>query len=381
MRIEKNAIACKPALRALLKQLRVRVQNPDNDTLLLLNVPADCRVFSKSKTNVLVKRPRPGLPFLLCVDEDLDYVGPDREMVRAFATADLQQGWRVVSMGVVYHHAEEAVQQALAMLGVSGEAVAPGQGKPADFVTRFAVNISAQTRDGTAPGTVGRDEAAEHAATSLLSRQRRMPLIAGAAGLGKTNFLYKVAREIATIRPAWELVSVDVSCLLAGALWEGEREKLLTTALEEAVAREALVLVFERLELALAAVPLSPWMLAAALDRGARLAATCEPSLVERLVDGPLARRMDVIEVRELARDDAAAALAQLRETLAAHHGVAIDEPVVAAALERSLTLSGRLPDKAITLLDAACSRAALLQQPAVTLCDLFLAASRMRDA
>jgi ATP-dependent Clp protease ATP-binding subunit ClpA len=60
---------------------------------------------------------------------------------------------------------------------------------------------------------------------------------------------------------------------------------------------------------------------------------------------------------------------------------VAIDATVVEAAVARSLTLGGLLPDKAITLLDGAAARAALMKQPAVTLCDLYLVASRMKEA
>ena len=37
-----------PALRARLKQLKVRIDNPDADTLLLRNVPADSRYFSQA---------------------------------------------------------------------------------------------------------------------------------------------------------------------------------------------------------------------------------------------------------------------------------------------------------------------------------------------
>jgi ATP-dependent Clp protease ATP-binding subunit ClpA len=375
-----------PGLKARLKQLKVRIDNPDDDTLLLRNVPADSRRFSKPQTSVLVKRPRAGLPFLVCVDEDLEYVGPDREMARVFAAADRQQGWRVVSAGSgVYPQAEDAVHHALTMLGVSGETPAPPQSpaKPAGagLLARFAVNITAQVRDGSAPRTVGRDEMAEQAAISLLSWQRRLPVMVGAPGLGKTNLLYKVAAHLAEVRPEWELLSVDLACLLAGALWEGEREKLLNVALEEAGAGAPVALALERLELAVMTAPLTPWLLAGALDRGARLAATCLPPFIEKLAQGPLARRMDLIEVTELAREDAAAALGHLRETLAAHHGVAIDAPVVEAAVARSLTLEGRLPDKAITLLDAAAARAAMLKQPAVTECDVYLAASRMREA
>jgi ATP-dependent Clp protease ATP-binding subunit ClpA len=370
-----------PGLKARLKQLKVRIDNPDDDTLLLRDVPADARCFSKPRTSVLVKRPRAGLPFLVCVDEDLEYVGPDRELARAFAAADRRQGWRVVPAGSgAYPQAGDAVQQALAMLGAWDKP--PGLSSPAaGLLARFAVNLTARVRDGSAPRTVGRLEEAEQTAASLLSWQRRLPVMVGAPGLGKTNLLYKVAGHLAEVRPDWELLSVDLSCLLAGALWEGEREKLLNAALEEAVAAGPVALALERLELAVMTAPLTPWLLAGALDRGARLAATCLPPYVEKLSQGPLARRLDLIAVTELAREDAAAVLGHLRETLAAHHGVAIDAPVAQAAVARSLTLAGPLPDKAIALLDAAAARAALLKQPAVTECDVYLAASRMKEA
>jgi hypothetical protein len=78
-----------PALKAHLKQLKVRVDKPDDDTLLLRNVPADSRWFNKAQTSVLVKRPRAGLPYLVCVDEDLEYLGPDRQLARVFTAAEL----------------------------------------------------------------------------------------------------------------------------------------------------------------------------------------------------------------------------------------------------------------------------------------------------
>ena len=374
--------AFEPGLKARLKQLKVRIDRTDEDTLLLRNVPADARRFSKPQTSVLVKRPRAGLPFLVCVDEDLEYVGPDRELARAFAAADRQQGWRVVSVGAgLSARVEDAVEQALSMLGAPGEEAQGAARRDAGLLARFASNITAQLRDGTAPRTVGREEAAEQAAASLLSWQRRLPVLMGAPGLGKTNLLYKVAGQLAGIRPEWELLAVDLSSLLAGALWEGERERVLGAVLEETVARGTVLLVLERLELAAMSIALAPWLLASALDRGAHLAATCLPPYVEKLGQGPLGRRMDPIEITELAREDAAAVLGHLRETLAAHHRVAIDAPVVEAAVARSLTLAGRQPDKAITLLDAAAARAALMRQPAVTLCDVYLAASRMKEA
>jgi ATP-dependent Clp protease ATP-binding subunit ClpA len=172
---------------------------------------------------------------------------------------------------------------------------------------------------------------------------------------------------------------VDLARLLAGSPWEGEREKLFQTVLEEASESQSPI-ALDRLELPLMTVSLTPWLVASALDRGARLIATCLPALVEKLAQGPLARRVDVIELTEIPRDDSAAALRGLCQQLAAHHHLEIEPAVVEAAVERSLSLAGPLPDKAITLLDAAASRAGLLHQSSVTLCDVYLAASRMKE-
>lgn len=280
-------------LKARLKQLKVRIDNPDDDTLLLRNVPTDSRCFSKAQTSVLVKRPRAGLPFLMCVDEDLEYVGPDSGIARTFAAAGRQQGWRVVSAGSgVYPEAEDAVREALTMLGTASDRYprkARARSAGTGLLARFTVNLTAKVRDGSAPKTVGREEMAEQTATSLLSWQRRLPVVVGASGSGKTNLLYKVAAYLAEVRPDWDLVSLDLASLLAGVLFEGEREKLLNMVLEEAIASSATALVLEHLELAVMTVPLTAWLLAGALDRGARLAGTCLPPYVEKLAVDPLA--------------------------------------------------------------------------------------------
>jgi len=371
-----------PVLKAQLKQMKVRLDSPDDDTFVLHNVPADARSFSKAQTGVLVKRPRAGMPFLVCVDEDLEYLGPDRELARAFAVADRNHGWRAVSAGAgVFPQAGDAVRQALVMLGAAQPANNSGRLDPEGLLSRFAVNLTARVRDGSAPVTVGLAEPAEQIATSLLCFEPRLPVLAGASGSGKTNLLYSVARLLDCARPGLELLSVDLSSVLAGAVWGGEREKALRVVLEEAITVGTVFLALERLELAAMTIPLTPWLLAGALDGGARLAATCLPPYVGRLTQGPLANRIDLVEITELAREDTTAALHHLRDTLAAHHGVTIDAPLVETAVARSLSLEGSLPDKAVRLLDAAAARAALLKQPSVTECDVYLAASRMREA
>ena len=109
--------------RALSQELtaaRVRVEVPDRDTVLLRNVPTEGagRLFNKPQTNLLVRRAREGLPFLVCVDEDLAYLGEDPALARVFAAGPARQGWRALCLGRGARcDFEAAVRQGLGVLG------------------------------------------------------------------------------------------------------------------------------------------------------------------------------------------------------------------------------------------------------------------------
>src|SRR2546425_12245567 len=77
-----------------LRQHSVRIEVPDTNTACFRNVPANARFFNKPTTNLLVKRPDAQLPFVVCVDEDLQYHGNDGRMARAFAEGRRERGWR-----------------------------------------------------------------------------------------------------------------------------------------------------------------------------------------------------------------------------------------------------------------------------------------------
>src|SRR5881296_3085854 len=105
-------------LEERLKQLRVHVVVPDGDTVLLRNVPANDRFFNKPRTNLLIKRPREGMPYLICVDEDLDYTGTDAALCRVFVAGHKQQGWRVLMVGRdARANVEKVIEEALNAVG------------------------------------------------------------------------------------------------------------------------------------------------------------------------------------------------------------------------------------------------------------------------
>ena len=93
----------------------------------------------------------------------------------------------------------------------------------------------------------------------------------------------------------------------------------------------------------------------------------------------PLASRLDVVRLKELCASDTRRVLETLRPSISVHHGIEIDAEVEHAAVERSLTMDGLLPGKAVKMLDAAASRASLTGSAKATLLDVYVAASRMQ--
>lgn len=84
------------------------------------------------------------------------------------------------------------------------------------------------------------------------------------------------------------------------------------------------------------------------------------------------------MRLNELCASDAHRVLEVLRPSLAAFHGVEIDAEVEHAVVERSLSMEGALPGKAVKLLDVAAARANLIGAAKVTLLDVYVTASRM---
>lgn len=86
--------------------------------------------------------------------------------------------------------------------------------------------------------------------------------------------------------------------------------------------------------------------------------ATCDAQSAERFSAHSLASRLERVDVGKLSPGESVRVLAAIRPFIASHHGVHIDEEVERAALERSLSMDGFLPAKALTLLDLAAARA-----------------------
>ncbi len=372
-----------PDMAARLRQYHVDVQIQDSDTILLRNVPADRKRFNKQTTNLLLARPQEGMPFLICVDEDLEYKGGDSFLVRAFAGTQLRQGWRVLNLG--YDGCldlNDALHFALETLGfyllVKSSRRTASYGRlqgSGNILASYGTNLTRKVEDPDVEPTVGRNHEIERVVTSICGWQARLPLIESESGMGKTNMLHAVARALAERRPGSQVISINMGVLLSGTLCESERENIISGLLHEvADDPDSIVLVLEHIEMAFLGNPRGALLVEQALDDRLRLAGTILPRWMSKTALGLLSRRIDLVRLDELNAAATTEALGNVLGRIAKHHCVHIDLSIINPTIERAIGLAGFFPSKAISLLDAAAARASLASAAEVEIYHVYLA-------
>lgn len=364
-----------------LQMRNVHVDAPDEDTLVLHDVPAHTERFSKPATNLLLQRVRSGA-VVVCVDANLEYTGTDEEVQRIFERGLVRSGWKTVL--IVPCRPDDispAVERALELLGKGAASASPGAGNGEGLLGRMATDLTAAATGGAGVPCVGRDAYVDEALSALFHwGPDRFPVIAGPAGIGKTNLLHGMAARLAEYRPDHRLLRVNMALLLAGTLFDAERETLLVKATQEAAAAANTFFMFEHIDLAVREIPKGAAILADALDRGLAFAGTGRTPGAQACLQPPLDGRARIITLPEPTLEQAAAMVEGARAALGKHHDLEIDAHLAKAAVAASAMLGGSLPGKAIAVLDAAAARAALHGVKIIGLDDLYAAAQRLAD-
>jgi ATP-dependent Clp protease ATP-binding subunit ClpA len=371
-------------IAARLKQLRIHIDHPDEATAILRNVPTHPGAFSKTHTNLLVKRAPPSAVLVLGVDEDLEYRGEDADLVKAFAGGVRRQGWRLLVVNEqAARDAPTLVDFALRLLGADGQPPAlpkltPSRPAATPLIALHGRDLSEAAARGECEISIGREEAViELLSATLRWSQARMPILLGESGVGKTNLLHGAALQLRESRPALRLVVVDLSTLLSGTLFDAERENLLSNLFKEVLAARETIVALEHVELCL--IGYGPLQLMQALDAGAKLIGLTLTGHLPRFQIHPILRRFHFIELQELDADATLSVLKAVQAPLAAHHTLEIDPQCLRGCVHWADELPGCLPAKAIALLDAAASRAALSGAKVLALDDVMSAAEAFR--
>ncbi|WP_235559084.1 ATP-dependent Clp protease ATP-binding subunit, partial [Microbacterium sp. Leaf351] len=249
----------------------------------------------------------------------------------------------------------------------------PGQEEAQSALEQFGINLTERARQGKLDPVIGRDSEIRRVSQVLTRRTKNNPVLIGEPGVGKTAVVEGLAQrivagDVAESLKNKELVSLDISALVAGAMYRGQFEERLKSVLKEITESEGRVITFiDELHVLMGAgggegsVAASN-MLKPMLARGElRLigATTLDEyrEFIEK--DAALERRFQQVYVGEPSVEDTIAILRGLKERYEAHHKVAIADGalVAAASLSNRYLPSRQLPDKAIDLIDEAASR------------------------
>ena len=255
-----------------------------------------------------------------------------------------------------------------------GEKKAPSGPKASGKVLeRFGRDLTAAAAAGELMPVIGRDEEVRRVIQTLLRKSKNNPVLVGDPGTGKTAVAEGLALRIAAgdvpdSLKKCKVVALDLTSMVAGAKYRGEFEERVKGVVEEVRARKGEIILFlDEIHTLVGAGGSEGGMDAAnilkpALARGELrcVGATTFDEYRERIEkDGALARRFEVVVVKEPTEETMLVILRGVRDRYEAFHGVKLSDESLQAAikLSRRYIRNRFLPDKAIDIIDEAAAR------------------------
>ena len=267
--------------------------------------------------------------------------------------------------------------------GEAGKRPGPGQQGPRPnpaangkngkrkYLDNYCIDLTARARAGELDAMVGRDEELERVIQILNRRQKNNPCLIGEPGVGKTAIAEGLAQRIAMGNVPYKLQNkqvflLDLTSLVAGTQFRGQFESRMKGLIEEIRKQGNIILVIDEVHTIVGAGDAEGSMNAAnilkpALSRGEIqvIGATTFAEYRKHIEkDSALERRFQPVTVNEPSIEDSIAILRGIAHYYEDYHGVEIPDEMC----EKAVTMSERyitdrfLPDKAIDLLDEACS-------------------------
>lgn len=243
---------------------------------------------------------------------------------------------------------------------------------------QFTTSLTQRARDGHLDPVIGREMEIRQVIDILMRRRQNNPILTGEAGVGKTAVAEGLAHaivseDVPSALVGVELLALDMGLLQAGASVKGEFELRLKNVIEEVKKHPIPIILFiDEAHTLIGAGGTAGQndaanLLKPALARGElrTLAATTWSEYKKYFEkDAALTRRFQMVKVDEPSESVAAAMLRALVPLMEQHFNVRVlDEAVTEAVRLSHRYISARqLPDKAVSVLDTACSRVALSQ-------------------
>ncbi|MDR3344231.1 MAG: ATP-dependent Clp protease ATP-binding subunit [Oscillospiraceae bacterium] len=253
--------------------------------------------------------------------------------------------------------------------------------EPRKYLSKFCTDLTSRAREGKVDQIIGREREIARAVQILCRRTKNNPCLIGEPGVGKTAIAEGLALRIAAgevpakLAPK-EIQLLDLTALVAGTSYRGQFEARMRGLLEEVKREGNIILFIDEVHNLVGAGGAEDAMNAAnilkpALSRGEIqiIGATTFNEYRKHIEkDSALERRLQPVKVEEPSIEDACEVLLGIKGYYEEYHRVRISDALV----RQTVTLSERyindrfLPDKAIDILDEACT-ACNLRNPAIS--------------
>ena len=239
------------------------------------------------------------------------------------------------------------------------------------YLDNYCINLSRRAREGKLDAVIGREEEIQRVVQILNRRQKNNPCLIGEPGVGKTAIAEGLAQRIAEGNVPYKLRDkqvylLDLTALVAGTQFRGQFESRMKGLIEEIRRVGNIILVIDEVHNIVGAGDAEGSMNAAnilkpALSRGEIqvIGATTFAEYRKHIEkDAALERRFQPVTVAEPGIDDSVEILKGVRRYYEDFHGVVIPDAMcrLAVVLSERYITDRFLPDKAIDLIDEACS-------------------------
>ena len=243
------------------------------------------------------------------------------------------------------------------------------------MIEQYCTDMTAKAEEGKLDPVIGREQEMYRLMQVLSRRTKNNPCLVGEPGVGKTAIIEGLAQRIASgLVPekmkGKRIYTLDLPGLIAGSKYRGEFEERMKGLISEVEASGNVILFLDEIHTMIGAggaegaIDASS-ILKPSLARGEMqlIGATTIAEYRKYIEkDAALERRFQPVSVEEPEKEQCLEILKGLKEKYEAHHKVVIEEKAMEAAVqmsERYIT-DRNLPDKAIDVLDEACSRVSL---------------------
>lgn len=240
-------------------------------------------------------------------------------------------------------------------------------------IEKYGINLTKIAKEGKIDPVIGREDEIRRIIQILSRRTKNNPVLIGEPGTGKTTVVEGLAKRIVegdvpeNIKNK-KLIALDLSAMVAGAMYRGQFEERLKNFIEQVVEADGEIIVFiDELHMIIGAGGAEGQMDVAnmikpELARG-RMKVVGATTLGEYQKyiekDAALERRFQQVYIDEPSIEDTITILRGIKDKYDVHHGLHIrDSALIAAATLSDRYISGRfLPDKAVDLMDEAAAK------------------------